>query len=92
VSGRRIEDGEEEVDEHGEPGRRDGGAGSGAAARGRRGGARAGGRRWPRQVGPTCRRLRERGGGRGEREEAAERAGCGPKADGPRVGLAGRLV
>jgi hypothetical protein len=38
VSGRRIEDREEEVDERGEPGRRDGGAGSGAAARGRRGG------------------------------------------------------
>jgi hypothetical protein len=36
---RRIEDGVEEADGRGEPGRRDGGAGSGAAARGRRGGA-----------------------------------------------------
>jgi hypothetical protein len=52
-----------EVERRGEAGEAAGGACVAGGRRGERGGG-AGGERRPRQVGPTCRRLRERGGGR----------------------------
>jgi hypothetical protein len=51
--------------------------------RGEEGGGAAGGRGRPRQVGPTCRRLCEREGGKRPRE--AELGRVGRKRTGPRL-------
>jgi hypothetical protein len=75
---RRIEDGVEEADGRGEPGRRDGGAGSGAAARGRRGG------RWRLKEHLTC--GSHMSGREREGEEAGDVGPCGPE-DGWAAGL-----
>jgi hypothetical protein len=80
----------EEADGRGEPGRRDGGAGSGAAARGRRGGA------WRLKELLTCGSHmsgREREGERGEERGGGGVGRVGRNGDGPReLGWVVRLV
>jgi hypothetical protein len=69
----------EEADRRGEPGRRDGGAGSQRPRGGRRGWGTAGGRRRPNRWGPpVSRRKREKAGALVERVAWAG-SGCGPR-------------
>jgi hypothetical protein len=76
----------EEADGRGEPGRRDGGAGSQRPRGGRRWWGTAGGRRRPdRWAPPVSWRKREKAGALVERDAWAV-SGCGPRLDNERRG------